>query len=391
MIDKRYMQSCIVDFFEDKKLNKNSYYRAWYDKYEDGEKVYNFINEYYRDTPTLDELPLGQKLYHIVNDVDYLPDLKFISYKRGYVKGGVSFSGKSIASFIDRLKDGIFEDGISMPPDETMLRLSDYVQRAAYTSLLNDKDLIHNISKHTEGIEDIKYKFASMCNDSIYCICGDYCSFKNRNTFFLNKTCSKKRCISDVLSTIGKDRDLSYLQSGDVKERRVKSRRGYHHSETTKSKISTSNKKTWTKDKRDKLTKKNRARGIYKKMSDVMRNKILTGEFTPNTNNRYSNKKLYSELTGLNNYRSSWEVMFHENNPHLDYELIRIPYTYDNKERVYIVDFCDQVNKVLYEVKPREFVNQPLNQSKFEAARLWCRENDYAFKIITKEDLCEKI
>jgi len=391
MVDKSNMRTCIVDFFKDKKLNKNSYYRAWYSKYEDGDKIYSFINDYYSDTPILDKLPLGQKLYHIVNDINYLPDLKFSSYKRGYVKGGVSFSGKSITSFIDRLKEGSFEDGVALSHDETRLRLSSYVQRSAYTSLLSDKDLIHNVFKHTEGIKDIKYRFASMCNDSIYCLCGDYCSFKTKNTFFLNKTCSKKQCISGVLSTIGKDRDLSYLQSDDVKERRVKSREGYHHSEITKSKISTSNKKTWTKDKKDRLTKKNKDRGVYKRMSEVMRYKILTGEFTPNVKNRYSNKRLYSELTGLNSYRSSWEVVFHENNPHLDYELIRIPYTYDNKERVYIVDFCDQVNKILYEIKPSEFVDQPLNQSKFKAARLWCEKHGYSFKLITKGDLCKMV
>lgn len=391
MVDKSYMRSRIISFFKDKKLNKNSYFKAWYDKYDGGEEIYNYINEFYSNTPVLNNLPLGQKLYHIVNDINYLPDLRFINFKRGYVKGYVSFSGKSITTFLDRLKKEHFESSVHISRDKVKLQLLDYIRRSAYTSLLQDNDLIYNIFKHTEDVEDIQYKFASICNDSIHCLCGNYCSFKNKHTFSLNTTCGKKSCISEALSNFCKSRDLSYLQSNDIKAQRVKSRKWYRHSELTKDKISASNKKTWTKDKRYNQTKVNREDGVYERVSEVMKNKILAGEYTPNTKNRYTNKRLYSKISGIDNYRSNWEVIFHETNPYLDYELIRIPYTHDGKEKVYIVDFCDRVNKILYEVKPYEFINQPLNQSKFKAARLWCEKNGYTFKLILKDDICKKI
>lgn len=385
------MQSCIINFFKDKKLNKNSYYKAWYEKYEDGMQIYNFISDYYNDKPALKELPLSQKLYHIVNDIDDIPDLKFISFKKGYIKGKVTFSGKSVITFIDRLNPKQYCSGIDMSYDDTSIQVLSYIKKASYTSLLKDSNLIYNVLKHTEDVKDIKFKFARLCNDSIYCTCGKHRSFKNENTFYLNKTCGKKNCISRSLSDKIKERDLSYLQSDSVKAKRVESRRGYCHSDTTKSKISASNKNTWTPEKRLEQTDINKKAGVYKKSSETMRRKILTGEFTPNVNNRYSHKKLSSKITCLDNYRSSWEVTFHETNPHLEYETVRIPYTYDGKSRVYIVDFNDPIKRELYEVKPKEFTTQPLNKAKFEAARLWCADNEYTFNIITEEHICKKI
>jgi hypothetical protein len=381
-----------VDFFKDKKLNKNSYYKAWYEKYEDGVEVYNFIADYYDDNPNLKKLPLGQKLYHIIHNIDYIPEgLKFLSFKRGYTKGKVTFSGKSIEAFIDRLNDNQSYDGLDMSYKDTSSQLHSYIKRAAYTSLLNNTDLLYNIFKHTESIDDARYKIASLCNDSIYCSCGSWRRFKNSNTFYLNKTCGRKRCISMVLSDNIKARDLTYLQSDDIKARRVESRKDYRHSDTTKGRISASNKATWTVEKRQEQTNINKENGVYKRSSETMRQKILAGEYTPSTSNRYTRSKLSSDITGLSNYRSSWEVMFHEANPHLEYETVRIPYIYEGRSRVYIVDFCDQLNKILYEVKPVEFLNQSLVQAKLKAASSWCEDNKYTFEVITKERLCEKI
>ena len=391
MYDKSYMRSQIIDFFKDKKLNKNSYYKAWYEKYKNGIQVYDFIANYYNNIPALSQLPLGQKIYHIVNDINYIPDKKFISFKRGYVKGGVTFSGKSIKTFINKLDIKQYSSGFDMPYNEISTQLLKYIKRSSYTSLLNDTNLLYNVFKHTKDIKDIKLKFSSLCNDSIHCLCGKYCSFKNDNTFYLNSTCGDKKCISSTLSDKIKGRDLSYLQSNTVKRKRVESRKGYRHSNITKKKISVSNKITWTDEKKTEQTNINRKNGVYKKSSETMHRKILSGEYTPNTNNRYTHNKLASNKTGINTYRSSWEVKFHETNPHLEYETVRIPYKYKGESKVYIVDFCDQKKKILYEVKPSEFLDQPLNKVKFKAARSWCAENNYKFSLITEKQLCKKI
>src|SRR5208282_46921 len=67
------------------------------------------------------------------------------------------------------------------------------------------------------------------------------------------------------------------------------------------------------------------------------------------------------------------------------YEPFRIPYTFQDKERVYIPDFLVSYtsgDKELVEVKPAALVNDAMNRSKFEAARDYCKEQGIKFSII---------
>lgn len=120
-----------------------------------------------------------------------------------------------------------------------------------------------------------------------------------------------------------------------------------------------------------------------KKISDNIKCRILSGEFTPNIHNRWTH---WNANIDNKKYRSSWDACFHVSNPHLLYELYRIKY-YDNilnKDRIYISDFYDITNNILYELKPTIFylkevnkINQViqhclLNKIKF----IWINENN---------------
>lgn len=94
------------------------------------------------------------------------------------------------------------------------------------------------------------------------------------------------------------------------------------------------------------------------KLSEIMKNKILNGTFTPKT----ENYKCYGMIDFyLNNeirkVRSLWEVFFWLENPNLEYEKIRIEYFNldKNKNSIYIADFYDQKTNTIYEVKPKKY------------------------------------
>jgi hypothetical protein len=119
------------------------------------------------------------------------------------------------------------------------------------------------------------------------------------------------------------------------------------------------------------------------KVSKSMRDKIKNGDFTPNISNCYNG--IVIKHGGIS-YRSAWEFSFHQLNPHLLYENIRIPYISpkDGKCRSYIVDFVDVNKKILYEVKP--FIRQmdDVNISKHKSALKWCEDNDYIYVYISE-------
>lgn len=132
-----------------------------------------------------------------------------------------------------------------------------------------------------------------------------------------------------------------------------------------------------------------------KKLSDkekqyrsiLMKEKILSGEFTPNSNNRnthwdsfYKNKK----------YRSSWEALYHYFDNDADYETLRLPYKFDNKDYIYIIDFVNHKTKSVIEVKPIEFINDKKTQAKVSAAKKWCKTNEYTFILADKDYFLSK-
>lgn len=109
--------------------------------------------------------------------------------------------------------------------------------------------------------------------------------------------------------------------------------------------------------------------------SERVKGRIESGEFTPNTNNR--NTHFDVTLNGIK-YRSSWEAAFHSVNKHLEFEKCRIRYIDNNENsRIYIVDFVDRINKVLYEVRPSSLYDS--NSHKTIGALKWCKNNNYTY------------
>ena len=73
-------------------------------------------------------------------------------------------------------------------------------------------------------------------------------------------------------------------------------------------------------------SRKNRKNGVFERLSKTIKDRILSGKITPKTSNRLNHKRLSSKITGIENYRSSWEVKYHEAFPDLLYEKLRIKY-----------------------------------------------------------------
>ena len=101
---------------------------------------------------------------------------------------------------------------------------------------------------------------------------------------------------------------------------------------------------------------------------------IQDGKFTPNSNNRQTH---YDVTFNGVKYRSSWEALYHSYNPQAKYEELRISYTHNNQEKVYIVDFVDHQNKLVVEVKPREMVKDTLFQAKWKSLVDWAQHKGY--------------
>jgi hypothetical protein len=76
-----------------------------------------------------------------------------------------------------------------------------------------------------------------------------------------------------------------------------------------------------------------------------MKQKILSGEFTPNSNNRNTH---WESTFNNNTYRSSWEALYQYFNQDAEYEKLRIEYNINNTAKIYIVDFVDHVNKIFW-------------------------------------------
>lgn len=118
--------------------------------------------------------------------------------------------------------------------------------------------------------------------------------------------------------------------------------------------------------------------------SQRMQQKILRGEFTPNSNNR--NTHWDAEYRGKR-YRSSWEALYQSHDPAALYEEVRITYQHDGQEKIYIVDFVNHDEKKLIEVKPRELTDDARTQAKIRAARRWAKGQGYEFVLADQEYL----
>jgi len=132
---------------------------------------------------------------------------------------------------------------------------------------------------------------------------------------------------------------------------------------------------------------KNRA----KKISATMKQKIADGTFTPVITNTFTHWDAVIEVgTETKKFRSSWEACIWFSNQHWEYEKIRIKYKgTDNKCHVYIVDFFDPINNILYEIKPNCHIKD--SKLKIKAAEEYCKENQIIFKLISENELINYI
>ena len=115
--------------------------------------------------------------------------------------------------------------------------------------------------------------------------------------------------------------------------------------------------------------------------SDIMNNLISVGKFTPNSNNRNTH---FESSFDNKRYRSSWEALYQYHNQYAEYETLRIQYLLDNKNRVYIVDFIDHINKLVIEVKPKELCVGQKWQAKLKSLFEWATNNGYTVIIADK-------
>ncbi len=128
-----------------------------------------------------------------------------------------------------------------------------------------------------------------------------------------------------------------------------------------------------------------------KKLSKIMKDKIYNGEFTPNITNSFTHWNAEIILDNLTyKFRSSWEACFWLSNSHLEYEKYRIPYISESGiNRIYIADFFDYTNKILYEIKPRSvYVKQ---QYKMDMIIQYCIDNDIKFIWINENNIMNYI
>jgi hypothetical protein len=151
---------------------------------------------------------------------------------------------------------------------------------------------------------------------------------------------------------------------------------------------------TWAKEYKSKISKKSKE--YYndpenrKKQSDVMKEKIKNGDFTPCIRNSLTQKTL--EYKGFK-FRSRYEIiffMYHYDflkNKNIEYETLRIPYTYKNSEHTYIVDFIDRENNIVYEIKPKDLKLKDKNLEKELALINWAQNNQYTYYSITEDQL----
>jgi len=116
--------------------------------------------------------------------------------------------------------------------------------------------------------------------------------------------------------------------------------------------------------------------------SQLIKDRILAGTFTPNSNNRNSH---WESILDNKKFRSSWEALYQYFSPTAEYEKLRIRYNYQNSEYIYIVDFVDHIQKYVVEVKPIELCTGNKFNAKMVALEKWALQNGYRVILVTKE------
>jgi hypothetical protein len=126
------------------------------------------------------------------------------------------------------------------------------------------------------------------------------------------------------------------------------------------------------------------------KRSVTVKNKILSGEFSPPLHNRWTS--WISTITineKVKKFRSSWDACFWFCNQHLEYETLRIPYFKLNEQKVYIADFYDKHTNTLYELKPKSIMLK--EKDKINHVINHCNINKINFIWINEDNLMNYI
>jgi len=125
-----------------------------------------------------------------------------------------------------------------------------------------------------------------------------------------------------------------------------------------------------------------------KKQSITMKKLIKEGKFTPCVTNSWCYSRCYIDNIP---FRSSWEALFYLLNNSLSYEKIRIEYYINDIKRIYITDFQDYNNKIIYEIKPNSEESTEINKAKKQYALKWCDENNWKYIIVGDNYFMENI
>jgi hypothetical protein len=196
---------------------------------------------------------------------------------------------------------------------------------------------------------------------------------------------AEKECKSLISAKAGiscqrqhKEKIKSNLNTGIPWNKGMKGNYPYSHpcSENAKQKIGNANRG----EKNGMFGKKHTAEEKQHK-SQKMRELILSGKFTPNSNNRNTH---WDSFFRDKKYRSSWEALYQYFDNEAEYETLRITYRLDNKNYIYIIDFVNHKTKTVIEVKPQELLNNKKTQAKIFSAKEWCSNNGYTFIIADK-------
>ncbi|AGE48197.1 hypothetical protein CPTAKMNP4_180 [Salmonella phage vB_SenM-AKM_NP4] len=118
-----------------------------------------------------------------------------------------------------------------------------------------------------------------------------------------------------------------------------------------------------------------------RRQSETIKAKILSGEFTPNTNNRRTS---FDVVYDGKNYRSSWEAAYASINKTAVHERIRVPYIgNDLKKHIYISDFLNPETNEIVEIRPASLYDD--NHPKIVAIKKYCDSNGYKYTHIDIE------
>lgn len=115
-----------------------------------------------------------------------------------------------------------------------------------------------------------------------------------------------------------------------------------------------------------------------KKISETVKANILSGKFTPKSENYniFGMINFIDCVGNIKSVRSSWELVFWHLNPTYEYEKLRLKYVHTELklDRIYIVDFYDIETNTIFEIKPSKYQNQ-----EFKDKRQACIEQGYTF------------